>query len=125
MSTNRAKAAAHKAPKQPSVLESRFMTLWDVLGGPALEREYKFHPKRRWKADFASHEAQVLIEVEGGVWTRGRHLSPKGFINDAEKYLAATLMGWSVLRLVSDQLTPELLGEIIAYVRDRIAKRPL
>ena len=57
-----------KAIKEPSVLEARFMELWQELGGTPLEREYKFAPTRRWKADFVSHEARVLIEREDGVW---------------------------------------------------------
>ena len=112
---------APKPLKAPSVLEARFMTLWDVLNGPRLVREFRFHPKRRWQADFACEAARVLIEIEGGVWNRGRHLSPKGFIRDAEKYLTATLMGWTVLRLVADQLTPETMKEVVDYVRSRVS----
>jgi very-short-patch-repair endonuclease len=37
-----------------------------------LEREYRFHHERRWRADFAHVEARVLIEIEGGIWVNGR-----------------------------------------------------
>lgn len=119
-SSTKAKSKAPKPPKEPSVLEARFMKLWDVLSGAPLEREYRFDPKRRWKADFAQLEARVLIEIEGGVWNRGRHLTPKGFIKDAEKYLAATLQGWTVLRLTTEQLTSEIISLIVEYVRARM-----
>lgn len=109
-----------KPHKAPSLLEARFMKLWDVLNGPPLECEYKFDPNRRWRADFVQIDAHILIEIEGGVWSRGRHLTPKGFLNDAEKYLAATLQGWTVLRLTTGQLNTENIQIIIAYVRSRL-----
>lgn len=105
--------------KKSSALESRFASLWDALGGVELVREFRFDKTRRWRADFASESARVLIEVEGGVWRGGRHTNPLGFINDAEKYLAATLQGWSVIRLVGEQLNPATLRQVVDYVRER------
>lgn len=55
---------------------------------------------RRWLFDFAFPGGKVAVEVEGGVWSRGRHVSPVGFIKDCEKYNAATVGGWRVLRYV-------------------------
>ena len=105
--------------KKSSTLESRIASIWDALGGVELVREFRFDKTRRWRADFASESARVLIEVEGGVWRGGRHTNPLGFINDAEKYLAATLQGWSVIRLVGDQLNPATLRQVVDYVRER------
>ena len=65
------------------------------------EREYKFHPERRWRADFAFETSKVLIEVEGGHWTAGRHVRGSGFEKDCEKYNAAAELGWLVLRYTS------------------------
>lgn len=80
-------------------------------------KEYKFHPVRKWRFDYAIPSALVALEVEGGVWTGGRHINPKGFLNDMEKYNAATLMGWAVYRTTPDDLytgkTLELLKTAI------------
>ena len=67
-------------------------------------KEYKFHPTRKWRFDYAIPEHKIALEVEGGVWTRGRHTSPNGFLNDIEKYNTATLMGWRVFRTTPDGL---------------------
>lgn len=67
-------------------------------------REYKFHPVRRWRFDYAIPSHKVAIEVEGGVWTQGRHTRPKGFLGDMEKYNTATAMGWRILRVTPDTL---------------------
>lgn len=67
-------------------------------------KEYRFHPKRRWRFDYALPEYKIALEVEGGVWTRGRHTRPKGFLGDMCKYNAATLLGWRVFRTTPDEL---------------------
>ena len=100
-----------------SKLEARFEWLWRVLNGPALEREFRFHPTRKWRADFAHLPSRTLIEIEGGIWVRGRHTSPRGFAADAEKYLEATLAGWRVIRLVDDQIKTPVIERIVALIR--------
>ena len=67
-------------------------------------KEYRFHPKRKWRFDYAFPAVKLALEVEGGVWTRGRHTRPKGFLNDVEKYNTATLLGWRVLRTTPTEL---------------------
>jgi len=77
------------------------------------EIEYSFHPKRKWRFDFAFPEQKVGIEVEGGVWTRGRHTRPVGFIKDCEKYNEAALLGWKVLRFAEPHIVS---GEAISTI---------
>src|ERR1017187_9921991 len=67
-------------------------------------REYKFHPTRRWRFDFAFLDVLVATEVEGGVWTGGRHGTGVGFTSDCEKYAEAALLGWRVLRFTPEQV---------------------
>lgn len=99
--------------------ERHFALLWDATGGETLRREYRFDKSRRWRADFAWLEARLLIEIEGGIWNRGRHLTPAGFIRDAEKYLAATLQGWTVIRLAPNMLTADTIRQIQEYGKGR------
>lgn len=68
------------------------------------EQEYKFHPERNWRADFLITGTRILVEVEGGVWSGGRHTRGKGFIADMEKYNAAAVMGFKVLRFDTQQV---------------------
>lgn len=72
--------------------------------GVEVVKEYLFHPTRKWRFDYAIPSHRIAIEVEGGVWTQGRHTRPKGFLGDMEKYNTATLMGWRVFRTTPDRL---------------------
>jgi very-short-patch-repair endonuclease len=65
--------------------------------------EYKFHPKRMWRIDFAQPEKKIAIEVEGGAYSKGRHTRGSGFIKDMEKYNALTVLGWKLLRYTPQQ----------------------
>ena len=78
--------------------------------------EYKFHPKRKWKMDWVILSHMICIEIEGGVWTNGRHTRGKGFVNDMEKYNTATVMGWKVIRIV-----PNDYASLVRYL-DEIIK---
>ena len=68
------------------------------------EQEYKFHGERNWRADFLITGTKILVEVEGGIWSGGRHTRGKGFIADMEKYNAAAVMGFKVLRFDTQQV---------------------
>lgn len=89
-------------PKAPAT--DAFTLLCKSELGVECVKEYKFHPVRKWRFDYAIPSALVALEVEGGVWTGGRHINPKGFLGDMEKYNTATLMGWSVYRTTPDDL---------------------
>lgn len=71
---------------------------------PSPETEYRFAPPRRWRFDYAWPSKRLAIEQEGAVWTRGRHTRGKGYVADMEKYNAATLLGWRVLRFTPQQI---------------------
>ncbi|WP_349929448.1 DUF559 domain-containing protein [Acinetobacter sp. A1-4-2] len=68
------------------------------------EQEYQFHPKRKWRADFHLVGKKILVEVEGGIWSGGRHTRGKGYIGDMEKYNAAVMMGYQVIRFSTEQV---------------------
>ena len=74
------------------------------LGLPAPEREHRFDAERRWRFDFAWPSLKVAVEIEGGVWVRGRHVRPVGYLSDIEKYNRAVVLGWRVLRYAPHQL---------------------
>ena len=77
--------------------------------------EHKFHPERKWRFDFAAPKPMVSIEIEGGVWTRGRHSRGAGMIEDMRKYNAATALGWKLIR-VTPQIFEQDFGAVCRWV---------
>ena len=86
--------------------------------GVDVEMEYKFHPTRKWRYDYAILSKHIAIEVEGGVWTGGRHTRPAGFLGDIEKYNAGALLGWRIFRVTPKGLlttaTIDMIKEAIS-----------
>ena len=68
------------------------------LGLQAPVAEFVFAPPRKWRFDWAFESEMVALEIEGGVWTRGRHTRGKGFLGDMAKYNAAACLGWRIIR---------------------------
>ena len=108
-----ARPATELKPRRgESELERRFAALWAEAGGPVLQREFRFHPARKWRADFAHEPSRTLIEIEGGAWG-GRHTHGTGFLADAEKYFEAYLLGWKVVRLTKPLIEKHTVAAIV------------
>ena len=112
-------AAQHNLPNAGSDLERAFESHWRRLApdAPMYVREYSFST-RRWRFDFAWPAPYfVAVELEGGVWSGGRHTRGSGFSSDAIKYNAATAAGWAVLRFTSTMLNVDPDGCIQQVLR--------
>ena len=70
----------------------------EVTGLPVPVAEHRFAAPRRWRFDLAWLDRMLAVEIEGGIWTKGRHVRGKGFEKDMEKYNEAALAGWRTLR---------------------------
>lgn len=60
--------------------------------------EHKFHEERKWRFDIAIPSLKIAIEYEGIMSRKSRHTTVTGYTKDCEKYNAATIAGWRVLR---------------------------
>lgn len=68
------------------------------------EWEHRFHPERRWRFDLAFPRLMVAFEREGGTWGKGAHVRGKHYASDCEKYNAAAIAGWTVIRATVDMI---------------------
>ncbi len=104
-----------------SPLEKKFIFLWVhvVKGTTDLVMEHKFHPKRKWRFDFAHKPTLTAIEIEGGIYQRGRHTRPLGFTADCEKYNEAAYLGWRVFRLSPPMVNSRELERLWRHIQSR------
>jgi len=87
---------------------------------PEPQREFKFHPYRKWRFDFLWTKEKLAIEINGGnrmavigkngkAVAVGRHTKP----DDYRKLNEAVILGYSVL-----QFTPDMVktGEALQMI---------
>ena len=65
-------------------------------------------------------DQKLAVEVEGGVWTQGRHNRGKGFMADMDKYNQAALMGWRILRFSGDHISK---GTALATIESALCSK--
>lgn len=124
-----------------SKLEQAFLTYWIQLAPPYLRDSLisgdKDSPlvivdstgkKRKWRVDFLLPVHRIYIELEGAIYTAGRHSRGAGYTSDCHKYNSLTLMGWRGLRFTSDWLdsnqglSPILMIDSIVVLTNRTGK---
>lgn len=95
---SRGKSGKAKTKRGPSHLETALEQQIALARLPKPVREYRFHPVRKWRFDFAWPELMIACEVEGGLFIQGGHSRGAAYEDDCEKYNAAALLGWTVYR---------------------------
>lgn len=121
----RSKRSKLAQPRPPKPTEALFRALCRKYRIPMPLTEYRFHPLRRWRFDYAwiitnAHWIQdgippqmVALEVDGAIWRQGRHTRGGGWLKDTEKLNEAAALGWRLLRCTPDQLcTVEMITTI-------------
>jgi hypothetical protein len=97
-----------------SALEDQFLKQWDEATSIALEREYSDIPaweadfeqryakskrSKRYRLDFAHPSSLTGIEIQGAVYSRGRHVTGSGYERDCRKYNLAYTSDWTIFLL--------------------------
>jgi hypothetical protein len=113
------RGATHQVER--SALADKFEYLWCLLNGPSLVKEYRFHVARRWKFDYYHEPTMTAIELEGGLYSGGRHSRAEGYLSDIEKYNAASMQGIVILRLGTGQVDAAHIAEFVSYLERRAA----
>lgn len=98
-----------------SPLEDQLAWQIRIAGLPTPIRQFIFHPIRQWKSDFVWPKYNLICEVEGGVYIKGRHTRGVGFENDCEKYNNATILGYRVLRVTARHIQS---GEALQWISE-------
>lgn len=114
----RVRKAKAKRARKVSAASGKFRLLCVASKLPLPVTEHRFAaPERQWRFDYCWPDEKVALEVEGGIWSGGRHTRGSGYIADMTKYNNATLRGWKLLRCTPQQLCTE---ETIAMLKQAL-----
>lgn len=88
-------------------------------------QEYRFHPERKWRADFAipvlSTDSEpvmnLLVEVDGGTWINGKHNRAGSIQKEYERSAAAAIMGYRMIRCTTSQVED---GTCIDWIKQAV-----
>ena len=112
------KTSRKKGVKRANSRGDVFTFLLHQRLGVECVREYRFHPTRQWRFDYAIPDLRIAIEIDGGIWINGRHNRASGYLGDMEKFNTAATLGWVVLKFTPleqySQKTLELITQTIA-----------
>jgi very-short-patch-repair endonuclease len=89
-----------------------------AAGVPEPVREWVFARPRRWRFDLAWWDKSVAVEVDGGAFVGGRHVSGTGFEADCEKHSEAVALGWRVLRVTPRHIRD---GKALGWIERALA----
>lgn len=108
-------ATRHRVVATPlTVLRERaFLANLKALGIVTPIPEHRFHATRKHRLDYAWPDAKLGLEVEGGVWTRGKHGRGSGIVKDMEKANLLAVAGWRLLRVTPTQLLDPHTAEMV------------
>ncbi|MFB6453740.1 hypothetical protein ACE38W_00590 [Chitinophaga sp. Hz27] len=74
------------------------LAIWSRLTGIEVIKEYRFHPVRKFRFDFAVPDLKIGIEYEGLMSEKSGHTTLTGYTKDTEKYNLAAAEGWRAIR---------------------------
>jgi hypothetical protein len=72
---------------------------------------------RAFKADFLWLSDRLIVEVHGGVWSGGRHVTGAGFERDKVKANLAVLAGFRLLEVTGQHVKD---GTALAWIADAL-----
>jgi hypothetical protein len=124
-----------------SALEDQFLSLWQAhYPKLVLEREFsdidawekdyqerylKSKRSKRYRLDFAHLQSKVGVEIQGGVYNRGRHVTGSGYERDCKKYNLAYTSEWTIFLLTNAMAKDSAwLSLIAAHIAARLGQLP-
>lgn len=109
------------APKNniraPTAVE---IAIWEKYNIEHPIPEYRFSLQRKWRIDYAWPDYMIALEIEGGIYIGGRHINPKGYLKDLEKYNKMCEEGWQLLRFQPKRINYIQIKNTIDNAKKRI-----
>lgn len=121
---SKAKSAKQQIKEAKAALQrERVLKTLKEAGLPEPIEEFKFaagtlYDGRQWLSDYAYPDRLLLIEIEGGVYSQGRHTRGTGYANDCEKYSACNTLGYTLLRFITQDIGTDYMKQAVKLAYD-------
>jgi len=89
------------------------------LACPVPEYLFALSLGRQWRFDWAWPAHHVALEIDGGLFSGGRHARGAGILGDMQKLNEAAVLGWCVLRCVPATLTHTATLDLLRRALER------
>ena len=86
-------------PRGKPDLEGQLLQQIRLHGLPIPTLQFRAIPSRRFRWDMAWTDHRLLLEVQGGVWTAGKHGRGSGILKDHEKLNLASAHGFRTIQV--------------------------
>lgn len=96
-----------------------FETRWKQIDGQPYESEFRFHPRRKWRFDFAFPGCVPKIAVE--IDPAAHKLYWNSYLRDVEKMNEALFLGWQVFRITGHMIRADdvyFLEKLKVYINE-------
>jgi hypothetical protein len=97
----RSKKRRERADLTPA--QQAFLLACRAFGLPEPVPEYRFAPPRRWRFDWL-FDGWLAVEIQGGLFTRGRHVRGAALKREYRKLNEAAIAGFTVLLVTPDDV---------------------
>jgi very-short-patch-repair endonuclease len=97
------------------------LPVWDAWASYQKQERLRSRKSTAFRADFAWPDAQVAVEINGGIWRPGGHSTGRGITRDITKTTLAQLAGWVLIPLSDAHIfdgTPnwlQLIADLISH----------
>jgi very-short-patch-repair endonuclease len=123
-SSGRTSQAGSRAKRGSNRAEEAFAYWCRALKLPMPQRNFRFHPTRRFEIDWAWPTLKVGIEIQGGIWVGGAHARPMNIVRDMTKHNLLLDFGWRVWHYtpkeVVDGIAAEHLDKVLRAADTRL-----
>ena len=103
-----------RGTKETRSKEKETLGRWLLYSEWKWQREYRFDPDRKFRADWCLSELRILVEYEGGVFQQGKsHSNGVDYTDDCEKYAIANILGYIVIRVTAPMVRNGLVFTLI------------
>ena len=103
--------------------EMALYTRLERAGLPLGVGQYRFVPGRLYRFDRCWPERLVAVEVQGGIWTGGRHARGAGIAAECVKLSIAAALGWRVLPVTVEMIESGSAVDLIRQALDHAPAR--